>query len=419
VFPPEWSAQCGTFLSWPRPEGISFPGRHHRVPENLARIVVEIARRQDVHINVPNENWQRIVQGQLIEHGVPRAAVLGSGKGGASSRGRRVFFHYIATNECWCRDHGPAFVVDRSVADNAGWHAPTQGLARGNGGGTGGGTGRGGAAGAKCGIVDWKFNAWGGKYPPWDADDAVPTAIAKGLRKVGFKVELFVAPLVMEGGSVEFNGAGTTLTTSQCLLNKNRNPGVPRSAIERGVLDYYGQRHIVWLGEGIEGDDTDGHIDDLARFVGPSTVVIGVEQGAKDPNAKQLDRALKKLFEAKDQSGEGFDIVPVPMPVRVEHAGERLPATYMNFLFVNDACLVPTFAESARGAGARMYARARGRDGEALSALQAAMPGREVVGIDCTELMWGLGAIHCLSQQVPSVPGLGEALRAMATPVVV
>src|SRR6478672_7706754 len=206
-FPPEWHRHVGTWFSWPRPEGISFPGKYHTVPENLARIMCEIQAREQVHINVPNENYERIVREQLKAHDCPT---------------RNVFFHFIKTNESWCRDHGPAFVLK----------------------------------GKKAAIVDWGFNAWGGKYPPYDDDDAVPTRIAEE-----FELPVFYPKIVMEGGSVEFNGAGTVLTTTDCLLNKNRNPKLSKKRIEKYLKDYYGQKHVLWLSGGIDGDDTDGHID--------------------------------------------------------------------------------------------------------------------------------------------------------------
>src|SRR5918993_162998 len=305
-FPPEWAPHTGTWFSWPRPEGISFPGKYHTVPENLARIMCEIQAREQVHINVPNENWAYLVRSQLKEHACPT---------------KNVFFHHIKTNESWCRDHGPAFVVRRRKMRTKK------------------------ATKAEGAIVDWGFNAWGGKYPPYDDDDAVPTRVAEE-----FKLPLFYPKIVMEGGAVDFNGAGTVLTTTDCLLNKNRNPGLSQELIEQYLMDYYGQRHVCWLTGGIEGDDTDGHVDDLARFIAPRTIVIGMKP--------------------------------------VTHDGQRLPATYVNFYFVNGALLVPTY-------------RDRANDRKALKILQSHLPKHEVIGVDCTELIWGLGAIHCLTQQQP------------------
>jgi agmatine deiminase len=334
TFPAEWAPHAGTWFSWPRPEGISFPGKYHTVPENLARIFREIALRERVHVNVPNANYEWLARTQLAEHGCPR---------------KNIFFHHIKTNESWCRDHGPAFVKKgRSLA-----------------------------------IVDWRFNAWGGKYPPFDDDDAVPTRVARLLH-----LPVFHPDLVMEGGAVDFNGAGTIMTTTDCLLNKNRNPRRTKPRIERYLRDFYGQRHICWLSGGIAGDDTDGHIDDLARFISPTKIVVAMEDDPRDENYRALRGVRRQLDLLRDQDGRAFEIVEIPMPAAVEHDGHRLPATYVNFYFVNGALLVPTY-------------RDRRNDRKALAALQAHLPRHKVIGIDCVELVWGLGAIHCLSQQQP------------------
>ena len=338
MFPPEWARHSGTWISWPRPEGISFPGRYHEGIEDIALAIRTIARYEPVHLNVPNDNYRRLVSDFLRS----RAVLL-----------NRIAFHYIPTNECWTRDHGPAFVVRRH-------RGRTQGA-----------------------IVDWGYNAWGGKYPPFDADDAVPARVGKELG-----LPVFFPGIVMEGGAVDFSGEGTVLTTTSCLLNKNRNPGLSKREIERYLRDYYGQERVIWLGEGIEGDDTDGHIDDLARFIDSRTIAIGIEQDSSDPNFHVLQENRRRLARARDASGRPFDIVELPMPRPIAYDGQRLPATYMNFYFVNRALLVPVFGQPAR-------------DRKALSSLQARLPDREVVGVSCRALIWGLGAIHCLTQQQP------------------
>jgi agmatine deiminase len=339
TFPAEWQRHAGTWISWPRPEGISFPGFYHRAVEDVVGVVRAIAAHEPVHLNVPNANYERIVRERLAGGGVPR---------------RRVHVHHVPTNECWTRDHGPAFVQRRR-------------------------RGR-----VQTAIVDWRFNAWGGKYPPWDADDAVPTAVARLL-----KLPVFQAELVMEGGAVDFNGAGTVLTTRSCLLNPNRNPGVAEGEIERHLKAYYGQRHVVWLGDGIAGDDTDGHVDDLARFIDERVVVTGVEDDPADANYRVLRANRRALAKAADADGRPFSVVELPMPRPVVHEGMRLPATYVNFLFVNGGLLVPTFGD-------------RVRDRRALEVLQRALPRRRVRGVDCRALIWGLGAVHCLTQQQPA-----------------
>lgn len=364
-FPAEWALQTGTWFSWPRPEGISFPSKYHTVPASLASIIIEIAPRQTVHINVPNENYERIVREQLIANGVA-AKFFGAQTPleGTPSRKCRIQFHYMPTNEAWCRDHGPAIVTRRQRGKR------------------------------EFAIVDWGFNAWGGKYPPFDADDNVPTRIAQEFadQKVKGFAGIFYPrfkgqPIVMEGGSVDFNGKGTILTTDSCLLHQNRNPNMTQRDVERVLKDWYGQSHVVWLGDGIVGDDTDGHIDDISRFVGPRTIVTVIEDDSRDKNHKPLKENLKRLEHARDQDGKPFEIVTIPMPRAVEHEGQRLPASYANFLFINGACLVPTF-------------RDKKTERVALGTLQRLLPDHEVIGIDCTELVWGLGTIHCLTQQV-------------------
>jgi agmatine deiminase len=337
-FPAEWRRHRATWISWPRPEGISFPDRYDEAIEDVARVVRAIARFEPVNLLVPNGNYETLVRRFLLARRVPRA---------------RIHFHHIPTNECWTRDHGPAFVLRRH-------------------------RGR-----TQAAVVDWGYNAWGGKYPPFDADDAVPSRVS---RRLGLRT--FAPRVVMEGGAVDFNGAGTVLTTTSCLLNRNRNPHLSQQAIERYLKAYYGQSHVVWLGDGIEGDDTDGHVDDLARFVGERTIVIGMEHDRRDPNYRVLRQNRRLLARARDQAGRAFDVVELPMPHPVVHRGQRLPATYMNFYFVNGALLVPTFGQPAR-------------DRLAIESLQRRLPRRRVVGVDCRALIWGLGAIHCLTQQQP------------------
>ena len=338
TFPAEWEPHSGTWFSWPRPEGISFPGRYDTVPANFAAIFREITPRELVHVNVPNDNYEKIVRETLSKHRVDL---------------KRVRFHHIKTNENWCRDHGPAFVARRSRGRK------------------------------ELAIVDWGFNAWGGKYPPYNDDDDVPTRIAEK-----FGLPVFYPGIVMEGGAIDVNGRGTLLTTESCLLNKNRNPGLSKKEIERYLRDYYGQTHILWLGDGIDGDDTDGHIDDLARFINPTTIAVAAELDSKDPNYKILKENIRRCEKLRDQDGKRFELCVLPMPKKIVREGQRLPATYLNFSFVNGALLVPTF-------------RDKKNDALALAILQQALPNHKVIGIDCWELIWGLGAIHCASQQQP------------------
>ncbi|MGQ0732974.1 MAG: agmatine deiminase family protein [Acidobacteriota bacterium] len=338
TFPAEWTRHAGTWISWPRPEGISFPGRYQECIDNVVEVIRAISRFEPVHLNVPNIDYELIVRARLAVRKVPT---------------RRIRFHHIPTNECWTRDHGPAFVV-RSQRGRS-----------------------------EAAVVDWGYNAWGGKYPPFDSDDLVPTRVGEAL-----SLPVFSPGIVMEGGAIDVNGAGTLMTTRSCLLNRNRNPGRPKAELERYLKAYYGQRHVIWLGDGIAGDDTDGHIDDLARFVDTRTIVIGMEHDVRDPNFKVLEENRRRLERMRDQDGRPFEVVELPMPRPLVYANQRLPATYVNFYFVNGAVLVPTFGQASR-------------DDRALAILRRLMPSREVVGVNCRALAWGLGAIHCLTQQQP------------------
>ncbi len=277
-FPPEWARHSGHVDQLAASRGHLVPRALPDSIEDVIRVIATIAQFEPVHLNVPNANYRHIVRDVLEVRGVPL---------------RRVRFHEIPTNECWTRDHGPAFVLRTR-------------------------RGR-----TEAAVVDWGFNAWGGKYPPFDADDAVPTRVAEGL-----DLPVFHPGIVMEGGAVDFNGAGTILTTTSCLLNKNRNPTLSRAEIEQYLKDYYGQEHVVWLGDGIEGDDTDGHVDDLARFVDARTIVIGMEDDASDANHRVLRENRRKLALARDSQGRPFEVVELPMPRPVSYDGQRLPATY-------------------------------------------------------------------------------------------
>jgi agmatine deiminase len=234
-------------------------------------------------------------------------------------------------------------------------------------------------------IVDWGYNAWGEKYPPYDLDDVIPTRIGAELG-----VPVFHPGIVMEGGSIDVNGRGTLLTTEACLLNPNRNPSLGRGEVEQYLRDYYGATHILWLGEGIVGDDTDGHVDDLTRFVDERTLVTVVEDDPQDENYEALQDNLRRLQGMRDQDGRHLQVIELPMPRRVDYDGQRLPASYANFYIANEVVLVPTYRDTEH-------------DAEAMTTLQHCFPRRRVVGIDCTDLIWGLGSIHCVTQQWPAV----------------
>jgi agmatine deiminase len=229
--------------------------------------------------------------------------------------------------------------------------------------------------------VDWEFNAWGGKYPH-DADNLIAGAIA-----ADFGLPVYRPGIVMEGGSVEFNGQGTLLTTSACLLNPNRNPHLSQQEIERYLCDYYGVGQVLWLRDGIAGDDTDGHIDDITRFANANTIITAVETDSNDVNCEPLKENLRILQRIRLTDGRQPNIVELPMPTPVFHNGQRLPASYANFYITNDAVIAPTFRCS--------------QDDRAMQILETCFPTRRIVGIDSTDIVWGFGSFHCLSQQEP------------------
>jgi agmatine deiminase len=232
-------------------------------------------------------------------------------------------------------------------------------------------------------VVDWDYNAWGNKYPPFDLDEVAPTRIAEIL-----KLPVFYPHMILEGGSIDVNGSGALLTSESCLLNKNRNPNLSRHGIEQRLRDYLGVTEILWLGDGIAGDDTDGHIDDLTRFVSERTVVTVVEENRDDENYQPLQQNLARLRKMKI-GGRKLAILTLPMPKKIVREGLRLPASYANFYIANTCVLVPTFADP--------------NDEAALSVLRQCFPDRRVIGIDCRELIWGLGTFHCLTQQQPAI----------------
>jgi len=332
--PAEWEPHAATWLSWPRREGISFPNAFDRVVPTLRQMVETLLTSEPVCINVCNGAHEAEALEALA--GLPLD---------------RLTFHRIPTNEPWCRDHGPIFLTRDKEP--------------------------------RLAIVDWDYNAWGGKYPPCDFDEVVPTRVGEILG-----VPVFYPRMILEGGSIDVNGAGALLTSESCLLNANRNPALGRAEIEQRLRDYLGVTEILWLGDGIEGDDTDGHVDDLARFVRERTVVTVVEENRDDPNHKPLQENLARLRGLK-VSGMPLEVVTLPMPARIVREDQRLPASYANFYIANQSVLLPTFADP--------------NDAVAETTLQKVFPTRKIVPIDCTELIWGLGAFHCLTQQQPAI----------------
>ncbi|HEV9038086.1 MAG TPA: agmatine deiminase family protein [Puia sp.] len=336
-FPAEFAPHSATWLSWPHKEA-SWPGKISSIYPFYGQFVLELTKGEEVCINVADEAMQAFATRYLMEAGVDMERV-------------RFFFH--PTNDAWCRDHGPAFLINP--------RAPERKV-----------------------IVDWGYNAWGSKYPPYDLDDVIPSLVGKALG-----LPVFHPGIIMEGGSVDFNGEGTLITSTCCLLNPNRNPGLDRHRIEGYLRDYYGVEQILWVGEGIVGDDTDGHIDDTVRFVNGDTVVTVIEEDKRDENYQLLIDNLAELSAMRLLNGKQLNIVELPMPKAVVYEDQRLPASYANFYIANEAVIVPTYRCD--------------RDEKALLILQDCFPTRRVVGIDSTDIIWGLGSFHCLSQQEPAV----------------
>ncbi len=340
--PPEWAEHESTWISWPHKEA-SWPGRFEPVPDVFADITAALSRYETVNINVLDE----AMESDALER-------IGRRTDGPEQL-RRVRFHRIATNDAWCRDHGPNYVFMEEGERK------------------------------RKVIVDWRYNAWGGKYEPYDLDDSVPGKIAalQGLSTVD-------PGMVLEGGSIDVNGRGLLLTTEACLLNPNRNPAMTKEEIEERLMRFLGVGKVLWLEKGITGDDTDGHVDDIARFVDERTVVAAVEEDPADENYGILRENYRRLQGLTDMDGRSLDVVKLPMPDPVVLENERLPASYANFYIANRQVLVPLYRSA--------------RDAEALDVLRSCFPGREIVGIDCTDLVWGLGAIHCVTHEEPAAP---------------
>jgi len=342
--PAEWAPHEACYLVWPH-NIETWPGKFEVIPPLYAAMVAAIAQFEPVRLLVKDE-------ATLAD----AAALIREAARGDDAIIRNVEAFVLPSNDSWARDHGPIF-VNRSAA----------------------------SAGPAQIALDWKFNSWGEKYGDFDLDDVVPQKLAA---RYGFE---FIEPgIVLEGGSIDVNGAGTLLTTESCLLNPNRNPDLTREQIEDFLKTYLGVTNVLWLGDGIAGDDTDGHIDDLARFVAPDTIVTVVENDVADANYEVLQENLRKLRAMRDQDGRGFRIETLPMPPAVIHDGTRLPASYANFYIANGGVVMPTFGCPA--------------DKTAADTLARLLPGRRVTGVPSTDLVWGLGSVHCLSQQHPK-PG--------------
>ena len=338
--PAEWESQTSVWLSWPT-NPVTWPGDLlESVRQTYIEVIAALAPDQTVSLLVDDSGTAEDVAARLRSHGVDAS---------------RVRVLEIPTVDTWIRDYGPTFVTrasDRSVA-----------------------------------MIDWTFNAWGDKYDDLKADDGVPLAMNRHLA-----LDRFDAAFVLEGGSIEVDGCGTVLTTEQCLLNPNRNPDLDRSAIEIRLGEYLNVTQVLWLGEGIVGDDTDGHVDDVARFVAPGVVLAAWEEDPSDDNHPILQDNLDRLQRFRDARGRPLEVRTLPMPPPVVGPDGRLPASYANFLIANRTVIVPVFGQSDKNRAA-------------LDVIQSAFPRHHVVGIESTAMVHGLGAVHCCSQQQPQPSG--------------
>jgi agmatine deiminase len=337
--PAEWHRHSATWLTWPKdPE--TWPGRVPQVEEIFLQMMAALATHEIVNLLVDDEDSEAAVRRRCTFAGA-----------------ENIRCHQIQTVDSWIRDYGPNFILSEE---------------------------------GSIGYNDWTFNAWGNKYEELKKDDSIPARLESLL-----KVPRFDPGIVMEGGSIEVNGAGCVLTTEQCLLNPNRNPHLTRAEIEQFLKSYLGVEKVLWLGEGIVGDDTDGHIDDIARFVAPNIIVCAVEDDPRDANYKILQDNLNRLQAMKDVNGGAFEIVTLPMPGVIGGTStdnrnlDRLPASYANFYIANKVVLVPIFDHA--------------NDSRALEILEQLFSNRRVIGINCEPLVWGMGTIHCVTQQQPEV----------------
>jgi len=337
--PAEWQAHEATWIAWPH-NRADWPGKFATIPWVYAEIVRHLHTGEKVHILVDNLAGEKRVRGILKKEGVDLSQV--------------GFFH-LPTDRVWTRDYGPIFLTNAQ---------------------------------GESGFLNWQFNAWA-KYANWQKDDAVPDQLEPLLNIPAWKPMAGDRRVVLEGGSIDVNGGGLLLTTEECLLSKvqERNPGLERLDWERVFADYLGVKKVIWLGKGIEGDDTHGHIDDLARFVAPNRVVTVMEKNTADPNYEPFQENYLRLRERANLKGRPLDIIALPMPEPLFFAGQRLPASYANFYIANEKVLVPTFNDP--------------NDRVALGILADLFPARKVVGIHAVDLVWGLGTIHCMTQQQP------------------
>lgn len=359
--PAEWERHDATWIAWPHNRS-DWPGKFEPIPWVYAEIVRHLARSERVNILVDGEAGEAKAREVLV-----RACILPEVAIEPGQPAPNIDFVHLPTNRVWTRDYGPIFVRRSSLA--TGDNLPT------------------------VGATAWRFNAWA-KYDDWMLDAPVSAAIANYLGVPVWEPEIDLdgqrRRVVLEGGSIDVNGQGTLITTEECLLSdvQQRNPGVSRERLEQLFTDYLGANHVIWLERGMAGDDTHGHVDDITRFVSPDTVITAIEDDPSDPNHELLAENFRKLTTSTDQSGKPLRVLKLPMPSPVYFRGQRLPASYANFYIANSAVLVPVFNDA--------------NDRTALNVLADIFPSRQIVGIYCGDFIWGLGALHCMTQQQPA-----------------
>ncbi len=335
-FPPEWHPHVSTWITFPHNNHSWQDGKLDQMYPEYFEFIKAISKGEKVHINVNDQVLEKFILSQLPVYGIDVDQIV---------------CHIRPTNDAWCRDHGPAFLIHTKDDTRL--------------------------------LVDWEYNAWGGKYPPFDADNRIPEGISKDLN-----LKSVFPGIVMEGGSVEFNGASAVLTSRSCLLNMNRNPHLSQGQIEQYLMDFYGVNQVLWVSDGIVGDDTDGHIDDTVRFVNVNTVIAMVESDELDENHAVLAQNLVELREMRLLDGAALQIIEIPMPEPVVIDGFRAPGSYANFYICNAGVIVPTFDCP--------------QDSVALQILRQFFVDRPVIGLSAKNIIWGQGSFHCLTQQEPA-----------------
>lgn len=342
--PPEWHTHSATLLIWPSNRETWPDERLERVEKVYLNIINALSEFEPVVLLVRDEKVKQHVRSLFVQEKL-------------TDRKIKIIIHPV--NDVWARDCGPIMI-----------HKKTSG-------------------GARYSLTNWGYNAWGGKYPPYDGDNAIPTMLAEK-----FKLTAFHPPMILEGGSIEINGRGELLTTESVLLNKNRNPHLSKSQIETYLQEFLGVSKVIWLKNGLAGDDTDGHIDDIARFVNDDTIITALPESTKDINYKVLKENYEILKKAKSSKGRGYEVIPIPMPqTRIEgttvDGSENVPASYANFYIANNCVLLPLYDQRY--------------DDDMISLFEDLFPDRKVIGIPCADLVWGQGSIHCITQQLYAV----------------